>query len=295
MKILINYSKKLFYNIPILCALVILPFCRESRIAKPLVLHDKDKGTVSIRSGDSRLMFNLKYTDGCYFNHVEVSGEQVIDSAKGVFTSIKIDGQWFSSRDESTLPRVTLNGDSVFVDNIRYGNKDHFVEERWQLIALQDAIEWRIQRRNVGEGNVEDAASAEWVFSDMEMWTGAILDNGGVAWNRLLENKNMTYGSHAGKVLFWNKTNDRCLEIDPTEISDQHIATRFTHNSDDTQSFVHTLSDSVLETRVDLSRFLPDSQVLWKPFHINNDTKKVTYRISTPSYKSRFDLGNIPD
>ncbi len=286
-------KKKLLCNMNILSVLIFLSFCLVLRAAEPLVSHDKEKGTVSIRSSDGRLQFGIKYNDGCYFNRVEVRGKQVINPEKGVFSAIKIDGQWFSTRNVSSLPRVAVNGDTILVENILYGSKDYLVEESWQLIALHDAIEWRIQRRTKGEGIIEDAASPEWVFLDMQTWTGAILDNGAVAWNRLLEGKNMTYGSHAEKVLLWNKTNDHCLEIEPTEIGDQQIATRFTHNLDDTYSFVHTLSDSVLETKVNLSRFLPDSQVLWKPFSINNDTKIVTYRITAPSYKSRFDLGDF--
>ena len=276
----------------ILYALVVLSFRQVLWAAEPLVSQDKDKSIVTIRSGDGNLVFDLKYKEGCYFNRVEVKGTQVIDPEKGVFSAIKLNEHWFTTRDQNALASVRVHGDTVLVENIRYGSKDYFVEENWQIIALHDAIEWTIQRRATGEGSVEDAAGAEWVFSEMQTWTGAILDNGGVAWNRFLESRNMTYGSHAGKVLFWNKANDHCLEIEPTEMGDQQIATRFTHNSDDTQSFVHTLSDSVLETRVDLSRFLTDSQVLWKPFRINNDTK-VTYRISTSSYKARFDLGDF--
>lgn len=286
-------KKQKFYNIRILYALLFLSFGQVLWAAESLVSHEQDKGIVNIRSGDGRLMFRLKYNDGCYFDRVEVRGKQVINPDKGVSSAIKINGQWFSTRDKNSIPTVTIIGDTVLVDNIRYGGNDYFVEENWRLIALQDAIEWRIQRQAKGEGIIEDAANEEWVFSDMQIWTGAILDNGGVAWNRLLENKNMTYGSHAGKVLFWNKNNDHCLEIEPTGIGHQQIATRFTHNLDDTQSFVHTLSDSVMKTRVGLSRFLTDSQVLWKPFRINNDRKEVTYRISTPSYKSRFDLGDF--
>ena len=286
--------KKIFFYIkPILCAFVFLSFCPVLLAGELLVSQDDEIGIVSIRSSDGSLMFSLKYKNGCYFDRVEVTGKQVIDPEKGVSSAIKLDGQWFSTRDKSCLPRVIVNGDTVLVDNIRYGNNDDFVKESWQLIALQDAIEWRIQRRTEVDGIIEDAANAEWVFSDMQIWTGAILDNGGVAWNRLLESKNMTVGSHTGKVLFWNGTNDRCLEIEPTGIGNQQIATRFTHNSDDTHSFVHTLSDSVLETRVNLSRFLPDSQELWKPFRLGNDLKEATYRISTPSYKSRFDLGDF--
>ena len=293
MRTLQNHIKKLFSYRQMLWALIFISTCQVLEAGNLLILHDKDKGIVSIHSGDDRLILRLNYNYGCYFDRVEVRGNQVIDPQKGVFSAIKINGQLFSTRDKIQRPRVTVNGDTVMVENIRYGSKDYYVEESWQLSALQDAIQWRIRRRTEGDGFLEDAASAEWVFSDMQSWTGAILDNGGVAWNRLLESKNMTYGSHAGKVLFWNRTNDHCLEIDPTDIGDQHIATRFTHNSDDTQSFVHTLSDSFLETRINLSRFLTDSQVLWKPFRINNDTKVMTYRISVPSYKSCYNLGDF--
>jgi len=293
MKSLQNPSEKLISYSYMVCVFAFIYSCQVLVAAEGLILHEKDKGVVSIRSGDSRLMLRLKYDHGCYLDRVEVNGNQVIDPEKGVFSAIKINGQLFSTRDKNYLPRITVHGDTFVIDHIRYGSKDFYVEESWQLTALQDAIEWRIRRRTEGDGCIEDAATAEWVFSGMQIWTGAILDNGGVAWNRLLDSKNMTYGSHTGKVLFWNKTNDHCLEIDPVETGGQHIAARFTHNSDDTQSFVHTLSNSVLETRVNLSRFLPDSQVLWKPFRINNESNQVTYRISAPSYKNRYDLGNF--
>lgn len=288
-----NDAKNIFGKVHMLCAFILLFSFQLLEAAEPLVLQDKNKGIVSIHSGEGRLMFRLKYTDGCYFDRVEVSGKQVIDSEKGISSAIKVDGQWYSSRDKSTTPQVRVDGNTVTVEHIQYGSEDFQVEESWQLTAIEDAVEWRIRRQTKGVGVLEDAASAEWVFSDMNMWTGAILDNGCVAWNRLLESKNMTFGSHAGKVLFWNKRDDRCLEIDPIGIGAQHMATRFSHNSDDTHSFVHTLSDSVLETRVNLSRFLPDSQVVWKPFGINNETKMVTYHISAPSYLSRYDLGDF--
>jgi len=283
MKTPVNYLKILFYNTHILCAFFFLSFCQLLGAGETLIAHDIDNGFVSIRSGEGLLKFRLKYNDGCYFDRLEIRGRQVVDPGKGVSSAIKIDGQWYSTRDKSLRPRVTVIGDTLLVDHIRYGSKDYLIEESWQLITFEDAIEWCIQRQTKSAGVIEDAANAEWVFANMEMWTGAILDNGGVAWNRLLEKKNMTYGSHTGKVLFWNRINDLCLEIDPSGIGDQHMATRFSHNPDDTHSFVQTFSDSVLETRVNLSRFLHDSQVLWKPFRINSETKTVTYRISTPS------------
>lgn len=288
-----NALKNLLNIILLASSFIVLTFCKGPGQIESLILHDKNKGVVSIRSNDQRIIMHLKYDDGCYFNRVDVRGQQVINPIKGVSSSIKIDGRWYSSRNETTQPGIAIDGNSLTVNGIHYGNKKYSVEESWKLTALENTIEWRIRRRTKGDGMLEDAANAEWVFSDMQTWNGAILDNGGVAWNKLLESKNMSYGSHAGKVLFWNATKDRCLEINPISLGHQHIATRFSHNTDDTYSFVHTLSDSVLKTRVDLSRFLRDSNVLWKPFQTRNDEKTVTYRISAPSYKSYFDLGEF--
>lgn len=285
-----DYMKKFFGSMAIICAFVLLSSCQAP---KALLSHDKEKGIVSIRSGEGQLAFRLKYNSGCYFDRIEVRGKQVIDTLKGVSSSIMVGGQWYSSRDKGALPLVSVKGNSVSIENIRYGTNDYYIEESWHISALPDAIEWSIKRRTHGEGNLEDAASAEWVFFDMKMWTGAILDNGGVAWNKLLESKNMSYGAHAGKVLLWNESDDRCLEIEPGDLGDQYQATRFSHNPDDSHSFVHTLSDSELETRVNLSRFLRDSQLLWKPFQVSNETKTVSYRMTAPSYKNHFDLGDF--
>ena len=288
-----NVMKKLFRKILLLSLFIILTCSMSPGQIESLVQHDKDKGLVSIRSKDQQIAMHLKYKEGCYFNRLDVRGQQVIDPIKGVSSSIKTAGNWYSSRDESTRPSVDIDGNSLTVNDIYYGSKKYSVEETWKITALENTIEWRIQRRTIGDGLLEDAANAEWVFSDMHTWTGAILDNGGVAWNKLLEVKNMSYGSHAGKVLFWNATNDQCLEVNPISQGNQHLAARFSHNTDNTHSFVHTLSDSELKTRVDLSRFLRNSNVLWKPFYSRNDEKTVTYRISAPSYKSRFDLGEF--
>ena len=190
--VLMNNSKNLFFKGLILCAFILSASFQILEASESLISHDKEKGIVIIHSGDGQLIFHLKYNDGCYFDQVEVSGKQVIFPQKGVSSAIKVDGQWYSTRDKSSIPRVTVKGNSVSIERIIYGSKDFLVEESWNLTALKDAINWRIQRQTKGVGMLEDAASAEWVFSDMQMWTGAILDNGCVAWNRLLEDKNMS-------------------------------------------------------------------------------------------------------
>lgn len=258
----------------------------------PVVLHDREGGVVTLVSGDGRLTFRLTYHDGCYIDRVEVAGKPVLDAAEGVSSAVQVAGQRYSTRDNTVTAQVTVAGNRVSAGGIRYGSGAFFVEEQWDLTAGADHIEWRIRRDTPADGVVEDAAASQWVFADMETWTGAILDNGGVAWNRLLSENNHTYGSHAGTALFWNAGDGRCLEIAPTLLEGGAIASRFTHRPDGTHCFVHTLSDAPLETRVNLSRFVGDPHV-WKPFRMTAGRRTVSYRISAPEYRRRFDLGEF--
>lgn len=293
MQILINQAQNILFKSHTFYIFVCMITFQTLEVSGQLISHDKNNGIVTIQSGEGQLKFRLNYNEGCYLDRVEVRGKQVIDTKKGVSSSIRVNEKWYSSRDQSKQPNIKVKENSISIKGIRYGTEDFYVEENWTMIALEDAIEWRIDRQINGVDILEDAASTEWIFPNMQMWTGGLLDNGSVAWNRFLENKKMTYGSHAEKVLFWNKDEDSCLEIEPIELNQQYIATRFSHNIDDTHSFVHTVSDSELETRVNLSRFLRDSQLLWKPFSVTNKTKSVTYRISASDYKNRFDLGEF--
>ena len=79
----------------------------------------------------------------------------------------------------------------------------------------------------------------------MTTWTGGMLDDGGVAWNKYLETPNATYGAHADAVTFWNREQGDCLRIQrvslltsaATQAKDKgsrfggrpHMAMRFSH------------------------------------------------------------------
>jgi len=51
-------------------------------------------------------------------------------------------------------------------------------------------------------GIIEDTCFPGWDFQDMSTWTGALLGNGGVAWGKLFDKPNASYGVHNGNVTF---------------------------------------------------------------------------------------------
>ena len=74
-----------------------------------------------------------------------------------------------------------------------------------------DRIDWQIDRDYLSGGRLDDTYFPGWDFKDMSTWTGGMLDDGGVAWNKYLETPNATYGAHAGGVTFWNREKRRLL------------------------------------------------------------------------------------
>ncbi len=137
---------------------------------------------------------------------------------------------------------------------------------------------------------VDAAANSHWEFADMTTWTGAILDNGAVAWCKLLPENFYTFGNQAAGVLFWNNLTGTCLAVTPMDLAGRHIASRFTRSPRGTLVFAQYLSDSPLKTRVNLSRCLREDSI-WKPFKLGKSKQSMTYRLSAAKLPDRFDLG----
>src|SRR5208282_3367371 len=110
------------------------------------------------------------------------------------------------------------------------------VRETWQFTVQADRIVWRITRKYSTEATLEDAAFPEWNFSSMSTWTGGMLDDGGVVWNKYLGTLNATYGAHAGAVTFWSQGQNDCLRIVPTIPRDQFGAVCFSQQTKDRKS-----------------------------------------------------------
>ncbi len=260
--------------------------------AEANIQHHTDHRAVGIQSGDKKLALRINYSDGCFIDRFFVNNNQIIDRDNGISSAVKVNGYWHLSKHESKTTSVEIDGTSVTLENISYGPDSFRIQESWTFTATDNAIDWSIHRKIPSDMTVDAAANSHWEFAGMDTWTGAILDNGAVAWSKMLSEDYYTFGNHASKALFWNNTNDICFEVDPIKLNGQHMASSFTRSPKGTLVFAQALSDDPMETRVNLSRCLRDDAI-WKPFALHQGTSSMTYRLSASQLDTRFDLGRF--
>ena len=123
--------------------------------------------------------------------------------------------------DGFVLLRIT---NSVTISAIRFGPPGMEVTETWRFSVRPDDIAWRIDRTYRNSGMLEDSCFPAWDFENRSTWTGALVGDGGVAWAKLFDAPNASYGVHNGKVTFWNDDQPNCLRIVPKSLTGSKIA-----------------------------------------------------------------------
>jgi hypothetical protein len=272
-------------------ALAIVTFLLTPFAARAAV-HDTATKTVTLSDGSGRLQLHLNVDRKCVLDGVTVNGRNVLSSETGVCSAVKVGGRGHSTRSCTVSPSVNVDGGVVTVAGIRFGGDEVSVEETWQFTELPDRILWKIQRRYGAETTLEDASIPGWDFADMQTWTGALLDTGGVAWCKLMGAPNATYGVHAGSVTFWNKEKNDCLRIAATPQADAKSALRFSHQPNGVFSFNNIIATAVMQPKYDLRRFLADKQDVWKPFAASGEVV-VEYALSAMDYDKAYYRGDL--
>lgn len=242
--------------------------------------------------GQSNLVLRLNLEGGCKLDRVFVRGRQVLATDSGVYSGIKVSNDWFTtaamfSPTESKLTRTT-----VTVSGIRAGGDGVEMDETWSFSVERNRIEWKIQRRYLAGGRLEDSALPAWEFANLSTWTGGMLDNGGVAWNRYLETPNATLGMHAGAVTFWNRDSADALRIG-ARAADSQTALRFSRQPAGTELTVFSVTDAELAPKNNLCRFLANRQDLWAPFTVQPGETTVAYTLEALDYPQEYDRGRF--
>ena len=247
---------------------------------------------ITLADGQSNLVLRLNLEQGCKLDRVRMRGREVLSPNSGVYTGIEVSNQWFTTITLPSVPNVKVSRHGVTVSGIRNGGNGIGVEETWEFAVERDQIEWQIKRRYLTGGCLEDSALPAWEFADMGTWTGGMLDNGGVAWNRYLESLNATLGMHAGVVTFWNKDSADALRI-RAHAGEAKTALRFSHQPARTELAVFSITDAELVPKHNLRRFLGASQDLWAPFTVGPSETTVTYTIQALDYAQAYDRGRF--
>ncbi|HTB82632.1 MAG TPA: hypothetical protein VK742_03175 [Candidatus Sulfotelmatobacter sp.] len=256
------------------------------------VIHqDSEHKLVTLSDGQGQLALRLNYDGRCVLDQVIVRGRETVgDSA--VYTGVRQAGRWFTTT-KITTPVVSAGKDTVTVTGIQFGSAGTEIRETWRFTVKQGEIIWRITRKYASDEVLEDTAFPEWNFNDLSTWTGGMLDNGGVIWNKYLDTTNATYGAHFGAVTFWNSSSNDCLQIIPRLPKNQFGAGRFSRQTGNLFAFNYTISPGELKTKYNLKRFLGNRQDLWSPFQVPPSEVNVEFTLKALDYARTYDRGTF--
>jgi hypothetical protein len=260
--------------------------------AGPVITHEPDSKVVVMSDATGSLALRLNYNGRCLLEQVTVGGDDVVSPDTGVCSAIKVAGQWHTTRAGIPSPRVTVAVDNVTVDDIRYGAGSVQVRETWRFAVQRAGILWRIEREYLDGGTLEDTGFPVWDFRGMQTWTGALLGHGGVAWCKLFDKPDASYGVHNGEITCWNRNRRTCLRIVPrAPANDEHVAVRFSRQPGGIFSLYYSVTGAELPTRHGLSRFLHDRQDVWAPFAVARGRVDIEFSLSAFDYDQAFDRG----
>lgn len=277
-------------NCLLVIATLMMPAAAEPKAA---VTHDAAQRLVTIADAGGQLVLRLNYGGQCVLDYVSVRGRPVVSPVPGVCTGFKVGDRWHTTADV-TDAKIAVTDDSVTVSGITLTGGGVTARETWIFRSLADHVTWRIDRRYETGGTLEDISLPGWTFDGMTTWTGALLGTGGVAWCRLLDKPNATYGIHTSDVTFWNKDTKACLRILPTVPASRHVAMKFSRRPDEKLLFQHQVATTEMTPRRDLCRFLANSPDVWAPLAVTPGAISVEYAIYAMDYDRAYDRGTFP-
>ncbi|HET7178193.1 MAG TPA: hypothetical protein VFI14_00645 [Chryseosolibacter sp.] len=261
--------------------------------AQSLIQHNTDKKSVRIQDGNGNLVLDINYDGKLLISRLQVLGQTPVSNDDGIFSAVKINQKWFTTQAGIQTPEVTVTKDNVTISNIQFGEGSHPIRETWIIRPSLDYVAWIIQREYPGSMTIEDTGFPQWSFNDMGTWTGALLGTGGVAWCKLFNSVNASYGNHTGEVALWNQGNKSGLRITPLRVPGQYCAVRFSRQPDNKWTLNYTVSKSRVTTKSALTRFIKNRQDIWDTLKVGG-TITAAYRLQAFDYDKEYYRGDFP-
>ncbi|HWQ90923.1 MAG TPA: hypothetical protein VN673_04575, partial [Clostridia bacterium] len=293
---------------------LVLLFVRNGYGARShTVQHDIPKATVTMADGQSNLVLRLNLNDRCVIDRMIVRGRDVGAPGLAAYTGVCVSNQWHTSSALTSKPVLKLTRNKVTVSGIRADCGGIEFSESWQFTLLEDRIVWEITRTGAKEVLVDDAGLPVLQFQNMQTWAGAMLDHGGVAWNRYLETPNASYASDTAEATFWNREHKDCLRVRtegrfaPTAVAQGkafrrnpaeggrplNVSTRFSHQPSKLHTAVFSLSQAPFRPRHGQHRFHASRQDVWAPVRVPAGTTVATVSFQALDYEAAYDRGSF--
>ncbi|SDD71997.1 hypothetical protein SAMN05216464_102372 [Mucilaginibacter pineti] len=257
------------------------------------IQRDPAAKTITITVPDKNLSITIDYSAGYVIKQLKIKGQNVL-SSNGIYTGIKTKKGTFSSAERAQNVRLTEKDGEITLSGLVYGDGTIAVSETWKFKVTGDKIHWNITRAYNTDAELEETAFPQYNFTDLNVWKGGILDNGGMVWCKYLKQVNDTYGVHTGGVTFWNAETGNALRIS-TKPDDGHtVASKYSHSLQNEFTATQLVTDSTLNQRYDLNRFVGQKADVFAPFKVKKGIVKVDIDLQYINYFAAYSRGSLP-
>ena len=276
-------------------AIIIISFFLSSHLcfSQNGIIHNQHTKTITITTPDQKLSISVDYSKGCIIKQVALKNSNTL-SASGVYTGITTGTKTASSANQTGHITIRKTPEGISLNGITYGTDAVQIKEAWNFNLKGDKIRWDITRDYSATTNLEDMAFPKWNFTDLSVWKGGIIDNGGMVWCKYLKQINDTYGVHTGGVTFWNAASGDALRISPQPGNGSEMASKYSHSENGEFTFTQLVTDSALRQRHHLSRFVSQKYDVFAPFQVKKGRVKLSLELQYVDYNKEYARGTLP-
>ena len=276
---------------------LLIAFCAASVPSFSQVINIKNNSAEKyVAFGNQTMSVTLDYNNKVNISRLLVNGQEVIKGNAGVYSAIKTKNAAYSTLQLQSVPVLTVNGNTIIVSKISYGDKEVAINETWTFIVEKINIKLNIDRTCSKAIVADQVAFPAFMFANMETWEGAYQDYGGLAWFYLFNKKLDTYGVHSSCSRFWNSKTNNGLSIS-VDAPGRKIATDYSRTEDDKLACTISLDQHELLPRFDSGtnrrRFIRDRNDVWAPVTIAAGKTTEHIVLSYFSFNDQFGRGNL--
>lgn len=273
----------------------IVCFCLSSN-TRSLKAAVTDDGKSHTSFATPEITIVIDYAQKASITSLIIRGQKVIGNAEGIFTSLKIDGNTYSSLHLKNTPAVLKTQNGLQLTGIRYGDKAITITENWLFTKAGNAIKWEIQRSLSKPVKVEESGLPTFVFDSINTWEGAYQGYGGLAWFYLFNEKQSTYGVHTRSSDFWNSKTNTGLNVSVVAPG-QQVAMKYNRTNDDKLAYAITISKKEqgfkLDSATNRRRFVKGRDDVWASFDMPAGMTYQTITLSPFNFEDKYGRGKM--
>lgn len=286
------YKKTLFKSFPFTFFILLLT-ASTTYGEDNHIIHNTDLKIIEIADPDKNIAMIINYSKGCKITELNIKGGNTLSEA-GIYTGFRTRGGTFNSDNNLHDIKIEKSENKIILSNIIYGDNAIKVNESWRFELIDKKIHWTIDRYYSNLAKLEETAFPQWNFADLSIWKGGIIDNGGMVWCKYLANANDTYGVHTGGVTFWNPDSGNALRIRTKTDSKKFLAAKYSHSEKEEFTFTQSVTDTELEPRYNLSRFVHKKNDVFSPFDVKKGNVIIHMEIQYVDYITEYSRGKLP-